>query len=449
MERNSKKGMFTPKLWVKIVGDILLAGIILLVFAFFDHVMPRSEGPAVNDPGKVATDVSYSYAAHAFDDSSRLGLYVSAVSSKNITSAILSVSYDAAQVKYLSTEISDGLFTKEMSETAADGKLTYIIGADGSSESVFGKESAEAFIIWFEKTEELDTDLYTFKMSSDALTAADGSEVTVEVKNGDVVVSSSGDFRDKFPDKFTDGEIVETENSYKSSNVNVSYIRHEEELSGKKVVWYEVDIYVRSYEYFRAAFAENTYGSGIRDSIPDMAVANNALVAVNGDYYGARGRGIVVRNGVRYGKNRDDFRDILVMYKDGSMKTFEEGEYGNMDFSDENIWQVWSFGPEILGDNGAVKTKFNTDVKTYNPRTAVGYYEPGHYCFLLINGRGSEDSAGMTCSQMSELFNKMGCVAAYNLDGGQTSVGTWNGEFLNTPYKGGRSCSDIVYIPKG
>jgi exopolysaccharide biosynthesis protein len=40
----------------------------------------------------------------------------------------------------------------------------------------------------------------------------------------------------------------------------------------------------------------------------------------------------------------------------------------------------------------------------------------------------------------------MGCKVAYNLDGGQTAVMTYNGAVANQPYNGGRSVSDIVYI---
>lgn len=111
---------------------------------------------------------------------------------------------------------------------------------------------------------------------------------------------------------------------------------------------------------------------------------------------------------------------------------------------------AWSFGPALLDVDGRAKTEFDTTVAEANPRTAVGYYEPGHYCFLAVNGRGAEDSAGMTMAELAALFESLGCKAAYNMDGGQSSVMAWDeGRVtVNTPASGGRPVSDIIYIPK-
>ena len=52
----------------------------------------------------------------------------------------------------------------------------------------------------------------------------------------------------------------------------------------------------------------------------------------------------------------------------------------------------------------------------------------------------------MTLQQLSQLFYRLGCAAAYNLDGGQSSEMVFLDGFVNQPYKGGRSVSDIVFI---
>lgn len=100
--------------------------------------------------------------------------------------------------------------------------------------------------------------------------------------------------------------------------------------------------------------------------------------------------------------------------------------------------------------DGRAKTDFVTTVAEANPRTAIGYYDPGHYCFVAVNGRGMEGSSGMTMSELAALFESLGCAAAYNLDGGQSSVMAWdNGSVtVNSPANGGRPVSDIIYIPK-
>jgi exopolysaccharide biosynthesis protein len=51
--------------------------------------------------------------------------------------------------------------------------------------------------------------------------------------------------------------------------------------------------------------------------------------------------------------------------------------------------------------------------------------------------------------EMSQLFYKLGCKTAFNLDGGQSSEMAFMGELANQPYHGGRKISDIVMVVDG
>ena len=66
---------------------------------------------------------------------------------------------------------------------------------------------------------------------------------------------------------------------------------------------------------------------------------------------------------------------------------------------------------------------------------------------MIVNGRGTEGSRGYTMSQLSTLFEELGCAAAYNLDGGRSSVMAWDCG-SSPPASGGRPVCDIIYIPK-
>jgi len=266
--------------------------------------------------------------------------------------------------------------------------------------------------------------------------------------SGDEDSSFSVDFSSRFPDVFTDGEIVEDQYSYRSANVSVTFDELVVEVEKGKAVCYLFDIYVRSPEFFRTSLLDNTLHGGYYHRIDTLTHArnNDAIMAINGDYCVARDQGIVVRNGVLY--RTEPFEDILVMYTNGTMKTFEEGDYDDIDFSEENVWQVWSFGPALL-DNGQPKTRFDSTVSKSNPRSAVGYYEPGHYCIVAVDGRDMGGSEGMTLRELAQFFHELGCEEAYNLDGGKTSVAVFGDRVVNIPYSGGRDCSDIIYIPRG
>ena len=245
---------------------------------------------------------------------------------------------------------------------------------------------------------------------------------------------------EKFADKYTDTVVV-TENSYSSPDISITVT---EETLGR-ITYYLADIYVRDITCFQSALARNTYGSGFRDSISDMALLNNALLAINGDYYGNTNEGVVIRNGVIYRANRTNC-DVCVLYYDGTMRVMPGASFSVEDAIQDGAWQAWTFGPALLDTDGHVLTAFASSnrIISANPRTAIGYYEPGHYCMVVVDGRG--ESAGITLPALSQLFHDLGCAAAYNLDGGNSSVMVWQSAVINDPSGGGRESSDALLI---
>ena len=245
---------------------------------------------------------------------------------------------------------------------------------------------------------------------------------------------------EKFADRFTDSVIV-TENSYTSPDISITV----DEVNEENLTYYVADIYVRDITCFQTALANNTYGSGFRDSIEDMAVLNNALLAVNGDYYGNTTEGVVIRNGVIYRANPTDC-DVCVLYYDGSMKVMPGSSFSVEEAVEDGAWQAWTFGPALLDAGGNPITAFasTSRITNANPRTAIGYYEPGHYCLVVVDGRG--ESSGISLPRLSRLFDTLGCNAAYNLDGGNSSIMVWGNEVINNPSGGGRESSDALLI---
>ena len=250
------------------------------------------------------------------------------------------------------------------------------------------------------------------------------------------------DWSGAFADKFTDGEVIETDTSYMSKNINVSMTM----VQKNGVTYYIQDIYVRSIENLQTAFAEDTYGKAVTDWVLDMAIEIDAVAAINGDYYGVESGGVVITNGVLY---RDDANaDVLVLYYDGTMKAFSSGEFDAENEMANGAYQAWNFGP-VLVEDGAALTSYSSRISSANPRTAIGYIEPGHYAFVTVDGRQAGYSSGMTLKQLAAAMEELGCQVAYNLDGGQTSTMTFGDEIANQPYKGGRLTSDIIFITDG
>ena len=281
----------------------------------------------------------------------------------------------------------------------------------------------------------VNTDPVVLITPTPVITATPTPEPVTDTHVEEPVHEYSGMWGAKFADKFTDGEIIRTDTSYISENVNVTLTHVEQQ----KLNYHIADIYVSDIKYLRSAFGQKGYGS--RSLTADISADNNAIVAISGDYYSARKEGIVVRNGVLYRETR--FQDVCILLRDGRMITLANKDVDLEQLREAAPWQVWSFGPMLL-ENGKAMTSFTSDVVRKNPRSAIGYVEPGHYYFVQVDGRGGYGSSGMTMTELAKLFEELGCETAYNLDGGQTAGITWYGELISFPY--GRSVSDIIYI---
>lgn len=241
----------------------------------------------------------------------------------------------------------------------------------------------------------------------------------------------------RFPDKFTDGEVIKGENSYKSANVSVTV----DKVQKDGLTYFAADVYITDLKYFRSAFASGKY-KGQREYVDKIARDNNAVIAINGDYYKTH-TGPVFKNGEEY---RDgELEDVLVMFNDGTMQTYTKDEF-DMDKLKADAWQIWFWGPMLLKD-GQPMTEFNLPdtIGGANPRTAVGYFEPGHYVFVVVDGRQTGYSKGMKLPELSQLMYDLGCKAAFNLDGGASTRMAFMGEVIDQP-SGDRMDCDILYI---
>ena len=249
--------------------------------------------------------------------------------------------------------------------------------------------------------------------------------------------ADDSDFGRKYADKFSQ-TVIADDSSYRSENLSIRI--NKGEYNG--AVYFAADIYVRDMKHFKTAFSSE-YGKFELAKTPDMAKQNQAVLAISGDYYIYRKEGIVIRNGEVYRESL--FEDVCVLYDDGRMETYSPDEFDLEKAVEDGAYQAWSFGPMLLKDGKATDT-FLSDVPSQNPRCVLGYFEPGHYGFLVVDGRQPGYSEGLTLQDLSSLCEQLGYQAAYNMDGGQTAMMVFQGEIVNQPYNGGRSTSDIIYV---
>ena len=278
------------------------------------------------------------------------------------------------------------------------------------------------------------------------------------------ITMDTQDWHKKFADKFTD-QVVSTDTSYTSPNVSVQLSYHQydtgkldksnsgkHEKYGTKISYVLADIYVGDITCFQTAFAKDTYGVGYSEKLTDMSARMKSVLAVNGDSYSNNrheDNGTIIRNGVIY-RNKQTTEETCVLNWNGTMDIYQPGQVDLQQLVDRGAYQSWIFGPSLLDESGKAKSTFLTwdYIRESHPRTAIGYYEPGHYCLLLVDGR-QKSSRGMFLDEMAKVFEDLGCKAAYNLDGGHCSFMTIKDQVANNPYKPEHEVEDGIFITEG
>ncbi|MGI5894318.1 MAG: phosphodiester glycosidase family protein [Candidatus Merdivicinus sp.] len=287
---------------------------------------------------------------------------------------------------------------------------------------------------------------FTIYLAMDTFVISRVYAVVPESQNQTNISASSDTEKEEV--SISDTEIVLSKTAYSDGNIDITITEYREYES----TIYVADIILSSPEYLQSAFAQNAYGHNVTAKTSEIAQGTDAILAINGDYYGAQEAGYVLRNGVIYRNTAIVGQEDLVIYEDGSFGIIREDEIAAEELLANGAQQILSFGPALITE-GTIAVSDGDEVgkaMASNPRTAIGIIDNLHYVFVVSDGR-TDESAGLSLSQLAAFMSELGAVTAYNLDGGGSSTMYFNGEIINNPTTNGRSIkernvSDIVYI---
>lgn len=352
----------------------------------------------------------------------------------------------------------DAFVIERVGQTVQEADFSSIVAAQGSEASGENEDSeqAEEDTASATNAESADSSSETTDSSSDHGRSGHhggpgkhGSSDGTGHSGGSDNAASSTD---------SDGDVLEVgAGSASASGTTVgTYSDDNMSITVSQVRAYDTDIYVAdiqvsSAEYLKTALAQNAYGRNLKDTTSSMAEAADAVLAINGDYYGFRDDGYVVRNGVLYRDTAAAGTDALVVYGNGTMASVSQDDATAQQLVDDGAWQVLSFGPTLV-ENGELAVTAGDEVDQAmgsNPRTAIGMVDSLHYIAVVSDGR-TGDNDGLSLYQLAQVMRDNGATYAYNLDGGGSSTMWFKGEVVNDPGSGNRSgereVSDIVYF---
>ena len=176
----------------------------------------------------------------------------------------------------------------------------------------------------------------------------------------------------------------------------------------------------------------------------------NAILAISADQIVRNESGYVIREGKTYRKKFYKSRDILAIDAAGDFHIVYKSNEKELNALLENpelpIVHTFNFGPALVAEGQALEipsyyTQFN--LGRPEPRCAIGQTGPKSYILVVAEGR-SKESAGATGAQLADFMAAQGCVTAYNLDGGDTAMMWFGGDYYSAKTK--RTQSDIIYI---
>lgn len=256
----------------------------------------------------------------------------------------------------------------------------------------------------------------------------------------------------------TADSAVTTATSYSDANTTIEISEVVVGSGRDQVTYYVADVTLTDATDLRAGFANNQFGTNIVEYTSDIAEYYDAIFAINGDYYGFRETGIVIRNGVIY---RDEPARIgLAIYADGSIEVYDETATSAEELLAAGVFNTLSFGPALVDDGvmlaGIDAVEVDTNLGNHSiqgtqPRTGIGIIADNHFVFVVVDGRSTGYSRGVTMTEFAQIFLDLGATEAYNLDGGGSATMYFDGELVNNPLGKGkeRGTSDILYIAVG
>ena len=162
------------------------------------------------------------------------------------------------------------------------------------------------------------------------------------------------------PSELTNVKV--TSDGLSAGEGSITITKSTEGSGNNAVVSFAAEIKLNAMTLLRGAFANNKFGQNIIDTPSNIAAQHNGIWAINGDYYGFRDTGIVIRNGVAY---RDSgAREGLAFYQDGSVKLYDETGTNAQQLLNEGVWNTLSFGPALVRDSEVISGIDQVEVDT-------------------------------------------------------------------------------------
>lgn len=192
--------------------------------------------------------------------------------------------------------------------------------------------------------------------------------------------------------------------------------------------------------------------SGAGKSIEEYVKMHKGIAGINaggfedsgGTGNGGQAWGIVISDGKLISGKPSDFSSVIGINYDNKLVV---GDMSAQQALEWNIRDAVTFGPIFIDKFKVVFEKGRHP--NLNPRTVIGQRSDGSFLLLVLDGR-QPVSFGSTYEDVIDIMKQYYAMTAANLDGGNSTIMTYNGETINSPVSiyGARSLP-TAFVVKG
>lgn len=241
-----------------------------------------------------------------------------------------------------------------------------------------------------------------------------------------------------------------TEEGYEDDSIRVQLETREEKNRTWRIAWVEI----ASPTQLRTAVVGKPTATKGTAKVLAMANGNNAIVAINGDYYrdDPNKTTFEYRMGTKIRDKSNKAKDMLIIDENGDFHTFvHDGKNKSAALTfvkdtGHTIINAFTFGPALVHEGEELKMdkNYGYNPNGREPRSALGQLDTLSYVLVVCEGRN--DSSGVTHQELADFMYSLGCKEAFNLDGGGSAALTYNGKYYNKLAGSERAVSDIIYF---
>jgi exopolysaccharide biosynthesis protein len=244
------------------------------------------------------------------------------------------------------------------------------------------------------------------------------------------------------------------ENGYEDESIRVK-MEHQEMDDGTKM--HVAYVQIADPSQFRTGVANpEKLGSSRTSTVSALAKKYNAVIAINGDNYvdAPKKTTFEYRMTQKIRSKTNNLKDILIIDDQGDFHLFPRSK-GVKEFPNElkkmnrKLVNAFTFGPALVidGEVAELDDEYGYNPHGREPRTAIGQIGPLSYVFVIIEAKDRSGSSGFSHAKLAEFMKEIGCLQAFNLDGGNSAEMVF-GEQVIKGMPGGdeRSLSDIIYF---